>query len=450
MPQTLDITAAGVMLRNGSMSASELLAKHLAAIDLYQSELNCYVCVDVSAAKQSAEASEQRFLNGRPLSAVDGIPIALKDNIDVQGMKTHNGTRLNFPFENEAMVAKKLRAGGAILVGKLNMDECALGATTNNSHYGRTHNPWKAGYIPGGSSGGAAAAVASGLAMAALGTDTLGSVRLPAAYCGIVGLKPTRDLVSTQGVVPLSPTLDHVGPLCRSVRDCALLLSLLADHPASNQPSEPTHLSDLAGIRIGILDQIQDVDLTEEIATAFNQMKTDLTDRGAILASVSPPNFDLANLQRAAFLIIEVEGANVLADPLKDHPECFSDEVKSMFAYGLSAPNEKIKSAQNYLDTLKTTTSCVFDTVDFLISPTAPQSAFAFDGPAPNNQASLTALANVCGWPALTLPFGLGSSGMPIAAQLTSSAYQENKLFGIGQLMEDSWGTISPNLSANT
>jgi len=445
MQKIFDITAAGEELRNGSISPSGLLLKHMKAIDLYQSELNCYVSVDENAARKSTIASEKRFLKRMPLSVIDGIPIAIKDNINVQGMATQNGTKLNFPFESEAEVTKRLREAGAIILGKLNMDECALGATTNNLHTGRTHNPWKIGYIPGGSSGGAAAAVAGGLAMAALGTDTLGSVRLPAAYCGLAGLKPTRDMISTKGVIPLSPTLDHVGLLCRSVRDCALLLSLLAQNPSYSNPTKQRPLKNLVGVRIGILDQIHDLKLTEEISNSFNRIKTDLIECGATLVPASIPNLELYKLQKAAFLIIQVEGASALYAPLNVHPQCFSNSVKSMFAYGSNASNENIQAARKYLNTIKNTATRVFETVDFLVSPTVPQSAFSFNKPTPNNQACLTAIANVCGWPALTLPIGLSVSGMPLAVQLMSPVYKEDKLFGIGQLMESVWGTFSPN-----
>jgi aspartyl-tRNA(Asn)/glutamyl-tRNA(Gln) amidotransferase subunit A len=175
-----DLTAAALALRSGEITAETLLDQHLQTIALGQPRLNCFITLDEAGARVAAKASAARHRAGAPLSMLDGIPIALKDNIDVAGLPTSNGTAILRPASDDAEVTTRLRDAGAILLGKLNMHECALGATTDNPHHGPTHNPWRAGHTPGGSSGGSGAAVAAGLAMAALGTDTLGSVRLPA------------------------------------------------------------------------------------------------------------------------------------------------------------------------------------------------------------------------------------------------------------------------------
>jgi aspartyl-tRNA(Asn)/glutamyl-tRNA(Gln) amidotransferase subunit A len=444
-----DITVVGTELASEKITSTELLARHLEKIKKFERTLNCFVSIDEARAKQDAHASDRRYKEGSSLSLIDGIPIALKDNIHVNGQPTCNGTSLMFPFGLEAEVARKLRAAGAILLGKLNMDECALGAITDNPHHGRTHNPWRMRYIPGGSSGGAGAAVAGGMVMAALGTDTLGSVRLPAAYCGLVGLKPTLGLISTDGVVLLSPTFDHVGPICLSVRDTILLLNILVDKSPNSWSYDPKKSHDLMGLRIGVLEQILASNLTEEVSGGFEKVKAELRQNGATLTSLSIPRLNLRKLRQHAFLIIEKEGSEALAGPLQDHSGSFSESLKVMLDYGRYASREKIEDALTTIAEVKAETSHVFDGVDLLISPTAPQAAFPFDGPIPDNQADLTALSNVCGYPAITIPSGLDSSGMPLAVQVIAPAYQEAILFGAAMAMENMWGSFIPPLTAN-
>ena len=449
MSEIPNITVVGTELASEKITSSELLARHLENIQKFESTLNCFVSIDEASAKQDAEASDRRYKKGSPLSLIDGIPIALKDNMHVNGQPTCNGTNLIFPFGVEAEVARKLRAAGAILLGKLNMDECALGAITDNPHHGRTHNPWQIGYIPGGSSGGASAAVAGGMVMAALGTDTLGSVRLPAAYCGLVGLKPTFGLVSTDGVVLLSPTFDHVGPICLSVRDSMLLLNILLDKSHSSWSHHPEKSYDLTRIRIGVLEQTPESDFTKEVSDGFEKAKAELRQNGATLTSLSIPELNLRKLRQQAFLIIEKEGSEALAGPLEDHPKYFSESLKAMFDYGRNTTREKIEDAVGTITEVKAETSHIFDGVDVLISPTAPQTAFPFEGPIPDNQAELTALANICGYPAITIPSGLDPSGLPLAVQLIAPAYQEAMLFGAAMAMENMWGSFTPPFTAS-
>ncbi|MCK5445131.1 MAG: hypothetical protein KAI73_05860, partial [Rhodospirillaceae bacterium] len=182
----------------------------------------------------------------------------------------------------------------------------------------------------------------------------------------------------------------------------------------------------------------------------FDQVKSELRDLGAKIIPIAMPELDLNKLRRAAFLIIESEGAVALAEPLSSSPGSFSDALKAMFAYGRNAPETKIDDARHYLETIKMAISQVFAEVDFILSPTAPQTAFAFDGPIPNNQADLTALANISGYPAITLPSGLDASGLPLAIQLMASSYRESELLGTAMVLEGLWGTISPPLTTRT
>ena len=445
MAEHHDITATAQALAAGACRATELVEQTLDRVERAEDELNAFVQIDAENARLAAVTADERHRQSAPLSPLDGIPVALKDNINVDGFTTRNGTALSFPFTEQADVTEKLRAAGAVVLGKLNMDECALGATTNNPHFGCTHNPWRHGYTAGGSSGGAGAAVAGGAVMTALGTDTLGSVRLPAAYCGIVGLKPTNDAISTRGVVPLCPSLDSVGPLCRSVRDAALLFGLLTGTAPIDGPDERNVMADLGRLRIGIVEPGSAVDLTPETADGFEQALATLRAHGAVLETIALRDVDFAKLRRRALLIIEHEGAECLAEPLRSHPEAFSDAVKAMFDYGRTASREKISEARARLAHVQTVTENIFDRVDLLISPTAPQSAFALDGPTPANQADFTALANICGWPAISLPSGLDSDGLPQAVQLIAPAHQERRLLGAAMIMEAIWGRFAPD-----
>ena len=222
-----DLTTQAAALAAGELSSVELVGQVLAAIDASQPAVNSYIAVDADAALAAASASDQR----RQAGALEGLPVAVKDNIDVAGVRTTAGmgTRRDAPPASaDSPSVAALRGAGAILVGKLNMHEAAMGADNDNPFFGACHNPHRHGYTPGGSSGGSGAAVAAGLCAAALGTDTMGSVRIPASYCGVVGLKPSWGAVSTRGTVALCRRLDHIGPLARSARDLRVLLDTIA------------------------------------------------------------------------------------------------------------------------------------------------------------------------------------------------------------------------------
>ncbi len=301
----LDIAATNGRLRKGTLSPHALLDQHLKVIGRLEPDLNCFITLDEAGAKAAADASGARYRAGNPLSLLDGIPIAFKDNMDVAGLPTSNGTaRLNIA-DQDADAVGRLRAAGAVILGKLNMDECALGAVTNNAHHGATQNSWRPGYTSGGSSGGCAAAVAAGLVMAALGTDTLGSVRLPAAYSGITGLKPTRGLISLHGVAPLSHSYDHVGPITGSVRDAEILLHI---HTGEVLNAAPASRPNLQGLRIGFLEGAA-ANLSGDVAAGFEKAREAMASLGATLVALAPLIADLRELRRQTYLVAEAEAA---------------------------------------------------------------------------------------------------------------------------------------------
>ena len=439
-----DISDASDALSAGHVSAGELVDQCLAEIERCQSSLNCFVVVDETRARQAAAESDARRQQGAPLSPIDGIPVALKDNMIVEGLTTLNGSMFSHAVPGEAAVTQRLRAAGAVILGKLNMDECAIGGTTNNPHFGPTHNPWRQGFNPGGSSGGSASAVAAGLAWAALGSDTLGSVRLPAAYCGVVGLKATFGLINMDGIVPLSNTLDHVGPICRSVRDARLMLNILA----GPLPDEPVR-RDLSGLRIGVLAQVPAPDCTGGVVNSFENALDDMSEPGAEIVRLSIADLEPRRLRREAFLVIEAEGAIALAASLQQEPDAYSSNFRDMMDYGRNLPVERLDAARRHIAEMKQAINALFEDVDLIVTPTAPQTAFSFDEPAPTNQAEYTGLANVAGGPAISLPCGLDPSGLPLAIHLMAAPFQEAGLLYAAEVLEKTWGRFRPGEADN-
>ena len=438
----LDILGVSVRLDAGEISASNLLAQQLANIERRGATLNCYVEIDAAGAERSAEMSDLLRQRGDVLSPLAGVPVALKDNIDALGMATRNGSKYSHSVFGDATVSAALRAAGAIILGKVNMDECAIGGVTDNPHFGPTENPWKPGFVPGGSSGGSGSAVAGGLAWAALGTDTLGSVRLPAAYCGIVGLKATRGLISMDGIVPLSPSFDHVGPLCRSVRDARLLLDVLAcSQPPDWSINKDRHLK---GARLGVFtDEINRIS-DPVISYGFHSAVDDARRAGAEIIEVNLREIDFNDLRFAAFLKIESDGARALAESLRDNPEAYSDGLLAMLDYGRNISLDRLHDAQKKLDRAGTCLLALFDEVDFLATPATPQLAFPRTQPVPTNQAIFTGLANIFGVPAISLPSGMSGEGLPLGFHLMAAPYEEAHLLNVAEDLEHLWGRFVP------
>ncbi|MDP6344069.1 MAG: amidase [Alphaproteobacteria bacterium] len=438
----LGIEAAAAGLAAGEFTAEDLLTAYLARIEAREPALNCFITPMPELAVEQARASDLRRRDGRGLSPLDGLPIALKDNIHVAGVPTSNGMARYRTPGRDAEVVRRLKAAGAVLLGKLNMHEGALGGTTDNHHHGPTHNPWRQGHTPAGSSGGSGAAVAARLCIAALGTDTLGSVRLPAAYCGVGGFKATTGLVSTRGVVPLSYQLDHVGPLCRSVHDLRAVLAVLAgpdrDSPESVHPHgalEPT-AGDLAGAKVAVLPNVATSAVEDGVRARFEEAVTVLHGLGARLVEVELPEFDAIRARLAGFLISEAEAAFALDDILTRRPECLSRDFWQMLQYGREAPAWRLVAAQRRVAEAGLAVRHLFEEIDFLISPTAPQTAFAFDRPAPVDQADFTQLANYGRCPAISLPCGLSADDLPVGLQIMAPPFADGRLLAVAETVE--------------
>ena len=452
-----DLAFAPIGALSGLIEAGELspvtLTRQFLEREKATRALNCFVVVLEQSALAEAAEAETRALAGRRRGPLDGIAVGIKDNIDVAGVPTSNGFG-GGPWrvpQEDAEVVRRLRAAGAIILGKLNMEEAAIGAATDNPHFGRVINPHRPGWSPGGSSGGSGAAVAAGLCCAALGTDTGGSVRIPASYCGIVGLKASYGLVSTRGVVPLCFGLDHVGPLTRSVGDAALLHAVLAGFdplsPKSRRgcrDARPVAAGDrLEGLRLGVLRNFEEEPPDPEIAEAFRAALASIEGLGAEIRPVSLPTYDIIKGRRAGFLRIEAEAAFVHGELYRTAPERISPLVKGYIDYGLKASAQQLLRADRVIAMAAFELRRCFDEVDLIASPTTPQASFPFGTKSPDTAGTYTILANFAGSPAISLPIGRDRQGLPIGLQLMGPVDGEAAVFRAAAACEAAAGVVT-------
>ncbi|PLR26573.1 amidase [Caulobacter zeae] len=407
------IVAAGVAglpaLYAAGASPVDVTEAYLARIERLNPAINAVVELDAAGARAEARASARRWTAGQPLSPIDGAPIAVKANIAVEGLAHTAGIKAyarNIAPADAACVAR-LRAAGAVILGTLNMHEAALGATNDNAFLGRCENPHRAGFTPGGSSGGSAAAVAAGLCAAALGTDTMGSVRLPSSYCGVVGYKPALGAIPTDGVTALSWTLDHVGVHARSVEDAALVAQACGVANTAAPDQRALAVLDLDGLAT----------LEPAVAEGFARTLDGMTAAGWRLERVRIDDLDLGALRRAGLLISEVEGGNEHRRALALDPEGFTRELRSLLAWGARQTPAKLAEAYRLIDETKRKIHASTNTYAGFLTPTTPQQAFAFGAAVPAGQADLTALGNVLGAPAFALPSG-EADGLPLSLQV--------------------------------
>ena len=396
----------------GSLDPVAVTEAHLGRIERENPRLNAYVAVTAGTAREAAAASAARWLAGRPASAIDGAPVAVKDNIDMAGVATANGLPGGRVAEADAPVIARLREAGAVLLGKTNLHEAAFGTTTFNPHWGMTHNPHREGWTAGGSSGGSGAAVAAGLAAAALGSDTMGSIRLPAAYCGCFGLKPTQGAVPLEGVAPLAPSFDHAGPLARTAEDALALLEVMAGRPA--EPEGSWHPA-----RLAAFDRVA---LEPDVAEAMPALD---------LPALDWPDYDPSAARKAGLLAIEAEAHAALG-----MPEGASDELRGFLDYGAKLAPERLAAAREALRRIREDAAeRIGDAV--IIAPVAPCGPFPRSRKAPANQAELLAFANLTGLPALAFPCGRMANGMPFALQAIAGPGREAALVAASRAFGD-------------
>jgi len=414
------------------------------AIERLNPRLNVFADYSVALIQEQALAADRRRRDG-VIGRLDGIPVAIKDNFDVAGVPTRAGMRRREKIPDEdAHVVSRLRASGAVLLGKTNMDEGALGLTTNNPFYGATHNPHRLGFTAGGSSGGAAAAVASGMAVAAIGSDSLGSIRVPASYCGVYALKPTHGEISARGLVPAARRLDAVGLLARGVDDLTVLLQMLAGYDADDPRSRRRRVAfsppdwEPGNLRAGFLPDLAAVGVERDVIDVFDaalaRLKGELGERRPVDFS----DWDFARTRRAGLLLMEAEMVNTFATELADEAYPVSSTFRDMVGFAAKKSAAEYAAADLVLDAATLKMRRLFAQVDVLVLPTTPQGAFPLDGPVPSSQADLCGFASLAGCPAVSIPMGTLPNGMPIGLQLVGARGSDLRLLELAAVCASS------------
>lgn len=441
-----EITAAAAFqqlhwLAGGRLDSRRLVAAYREAIARRNPQLNAYLALDEHAPEQ-AVASDARRREGRTIGRLDGLAVAVKDNFDVAGLPTTAGMpgRRNRIATTDAAVVARLRAAGAVVLGKTNLDEGVLGTFGANPHYGAVRNPWNPDMTAGGSSAGSAAAVAAGLCSLAIGSDTLGSVRIPASHCGVYALKTTHGEISTRGMVPAARRLDSVGILARSVEDLAIAVQVLdafdiAD-PRSRRRRVPLATPDWepGQLRSGVLADLGALGVTAEVSAVFENALAALGPHLGERRRVDFSDYDFARARRAALLVMESELALEFAGDLADAQQAPSPRLRSMLEYarGKSAPD--YAAADRVLDGALLKARRVFEDVDVLVLPTVPHGPYALSEGERANDADLTSFASLAGCPAVSLPMGTLPDGLPVGLQLVGRPGADLRLLDLAEI----------------
>jgi aspartyl-tRNA(Asn)/glutamyl-tRNA(Gln) amidotransferase subunit A len=441
------IAEASDLLRWKQISPVELTTACLDRIEQLNPAINAFITVMHETALAQAREAEAEINEGNWRGPLHGIPIGLKDLIDTAGVKTTCGSALfadRIPTE-DAHIVQRLKSAGAVLIGKQNMQEFAYGGTSTSSHFGPVHNPWDLERIAGGSSGGSAAAVAAGMCFGAIGTDTGGSVREPAAFCGMVGLKPTYGRVSTRGVFPLSYSLDHVGPLCRSVSDTALLLQAIAGYDKSDPTcidwpvdSYTDTLTTNPKSRIGIVRRLYFDDLDPDVASAIDEALKQIADMATDVFDIELPPTPAA----------AVQGPEVYALHAKSFaasPDLYRHWIQERLKQAAKIDVVAYVEARQQLDHLRRYIEDVFNEVDFLITPTTPVPPITINealhmSPDPAGELWLrnTRPFNAYGLPTISIPCGFTRAGLPIGLQICGRRFGEARLLSFAFAFEQS------------
>ena len=441
------------------ISPVEVTEAALARIERSEPKLNAFITVTAESALAAARAAEAAIMAGQYLGPLHGIPVAIKDLYATRGVATTYGSPLfaDWVPDFDAAAVERLKRAGAVILGKTNLHELAYGSTSANAHYGPVHNPWRQGYHPGGSSGGSSAAVAAGMAYAAMGSDTGASIRQPAACVGIVGIKPTFGRVSKYGALPLSWSQDHAGPLTRSVRDAALTMQVLAGH----DPRDPTTVErpvpdfaagldqGIAGRRIGVARTFFFEDCDPEVVAAVEAALAVLEDQGAVVEDIELP--DMAAAFTIGTLTIAVEGAAYHAADLRARPEAFSAELRAGFELGGFYQAVDYVQAQRLRRELMAATNRALAGFAAIVMPTSPIPATPIAGSPPEHamlRPRNTMPFNVLGLPALSLPCGFTADGLPIGLQIVGHAFDEAGILRVAQAYEQAtdWHRRRPPL----
>jgi len=459
---------------SGEASVKEIINELFLKIDSLNPKINAYTCLTKEIAISQSEQIDKLISENKQVPLLAGIPIAIKDNICTKGVVTSCSSKMlqNFVAPYESSVTSKLWSSGGICVGKTNLDEFAMGSSTETSIFGTTSNPWDINRVPGGSSGGSAASVAAGLCLAAIGSDTGGSIRQPASFCGVVGLKPTYGRVSRWGLIAFASSLDQIGPITNTVSDAAeVLYSIAGSDPLDStclNKSVPNYLTDLEksikGIKIGIIEEcFNHPGLEPEVKSCVESGIERFRSLGAEIHNIKCPRFNdgiatyyvIAPCEASANLArydgvkygFRSDGcSNLIEMTSKSRAEGFGDEVQRRIligTYALSAgySDAYYKKAQRVRTLIREDFDKAFDKVDVLLTPTCPTTAF-LKGDFVNDPLSmylsdlLTVPVNLAGLPAISIPCGFDKKGLPIGLQLIGNVLEESRILNVANVFE--------------
>jgi aspartyl-tRNA(Asn)/glutamyl-tRNA(Gln) amidotransferase subunit A len=455
------IREAAEALRRHQCSAVELATSALSRIERHNPTLHAFLTITGELALEQARQADSELAAGRDRGPLHGIPIAVKDLFTTRGVRTTAGSPIyaNFVPDYDADAVARLQAAGAVMLGKLNMHELAYGITSANPHFGAVRNPWNPKHSPGGSSGGSGAAVAAEMVYAALGTDTGGSIRIPASFCGTVGLKPTYGRVSRRGVIPLSWSLDHVGPLTRSVRDAGVVLNAIAGHDPGDDTSSrhpvvdfvPEESCSIRGVRVGFPENFFFDRLDEDVESAVRGAIARAVSLGAEVKPVKVP--DISALNATARIILLCEASAMLEPHLANRAQ-FGPDVLSLLDQGRLLPATDYIHAQRLRKQMQSEFAQVWNTVDCLIAPATPNTAprvgdttVKLGGREEDVRLATTRLVrslNLLGLPSLSMPCGLSGTGLPVGLQIIGAPFQEASILRVGAALEDGGVGIPP------
>ena len=448
----LTIVEAAAGIRQKDFSSTELTKSCLARINSIDGALHSFITVTADLALQQAKQADQDLRSGQDRGPLYGIPIALKDLYATKGIRTtcHSAVLEHWLPDHDATTVTKLRQAGAVLLGKLGMHEFAFGGPSVDAPFPAVRNPWNVAHIPGGSSSGSGAALAAGLCYGALGSDTGGSIRTPSSHCGVVGIKPTYGRVSRYGVIPLSWSLDHAGPMARSVEDCAILLQAIAGYdsedPASANVAVPEFRDGLKdrikGLRVGMprknwFDENKGTDpQTEKV---FNDALKILESLGAVIVEIDGLPFSVA--RKANQTILVAEAYSYHEETLQRTPEKFGSAVRKRILEGAFLSAADYITAQRARMDLNNQIRANFSHVDVFVTPSAPRPPEAFENMDPNEQnlrPSFTNPFNLTGLPAISVPCGFTEGNLPVGLQITAQPFEESVALRVAYAFEQS------------
>lgn len=460
-------------LKNKELTVTQIVDAYTENIENRENDVQAFVTTLNNEAKKQAQEIQEKIDNGEELGEFAGIPIGIKDNMCTKGVKTTCSSRMleNFIAPYDATVVEKLKDENIINLGKLNMDEFAMGGSTEYSYFKKTRNPWNLNKVPGGSSGGSAAAVAAGMVPWALGSDTGGSIRQPSSFCGVVGLKPTYGLVSRYGLVAFASSLDQIGPITKDVKDSAMLLNLIAGHDKKDTTSEEREKidytkclqKDVKGLKIGVPKEFFGEGINQEVKESLEKAMQTYKDMGAIVEEIS---LDIAKYSLATYYIIACAEAssnlgrfdgiryghrakdfkNIRELFVKSRSEGFGPEVKRRIILGtyvLSSGyyDAYYKKAQQVRTLVTNEFNKAFEKYDVILTPTSPTVAFDIGSKTTNPLEMYlsdicTVSVNIAGLPGISIPCGVDSTGMPIGMQLIGNKFCEETILNAAYIFE--------------